>query len=115
MKNSKARNISSKSETCLQVNAFEELISSSKVLNMQIIELSSDGSLETYRVAHEDAVKITSASQSSRTKNHILAAIEQIERGIFYFVPGWIVEDDRIHTHQLTLKHFYENEFCGDF
>ena len=76
---------------------------SSKGLNKQIVEQSSDCPLEKYCKVLDDAENITSTYQDFRTKDHTVTKYERTKGRLLYFHPNKKVKDDQIHKHPLNL------------
>ena len=51
----------------------------------------------------EEAVNVTSTNRGFRTIQHSVATYEQTKKGLSYFYPKRIVEEDGIHTKLLPL------------
>ena len=72
---------------------------SSKRLNKRTLEECGDGGpMSKYRKVLEKAVSVTSTNRGFRTIQHSVATYEQTKKGLSYFYPRRIVEEDRIHT-----------------
>ena len=56
-----------------------------------------------YRKVLEEAVNVTSTNRGFRTMKHSVATYEQTKKGLSYFYPKRLVEEDRIHTKPLDL------------
>ena len=77
---------------------------SSKGLKKRILEECGDGgSMSNYRKVLEEAVNVTSTNRGFRTIQHSVATYEQTKKGLSYFNPKRIVEEDGIHTKPLHL------------
>ena len=77
---------------------------SSKGLNKRTLEECGDGGpMAKYRKVLEEAVNITSTNRGFRTIQHSVATYEQTKKGLSYFYPKRIVEEDCIHTKPLNL------------
>ena len=50
-----------------------------------------------------EAVNVTSTNRGFRTLKHSVATYEQTKKGLSYFYPKPLVEEDRIHTKPLDL------------
>ena len=78
---------------------------SSKGLNKRTLgECGDGGPMPKYRKVLEEAVNVTSTKRGFRTIQHGVATYEQTKKGLSYFYPKRIVEDDGIHTKSLPLK-----------
>ena len=77
---------------------------SSKGLNKRTLEECGDGGpMSKYRKVLEEAVNVTSTNRGFRTIQHSVATYEQTKKGLSYFYPKRIVQDDGIHTKHLHL------------
>ena len=77
---------------------------SSKRLNKRTLEECGDGGPRPkYRKVLEEAVNVTSTNRGFRTSQHSVATCEQTKKGLSYFCPKRIVEEDGIHTKPLPL------------
>ena len=76
---------------------------SSKGLNKRVLEQSGDGPLEKYRKVLNEKVNVFSNNRKFRTNSHSAATYEQVKKGLSYFYPKRIVENDGIHTQPLNL------------
>ena len=76
---------------------------SSKGLNKRTIEDCGDGQMTKYRRVLADQDNVTSTNRGFRTKVLSVATYEQTKKGLSYFYPKRIVEDDGIHTVPLNL------------
>ena len=56
-----------------------------------------------YRKVLEEAVNVTSTNRGFRTMKHSVATYEQTQKGLSYFYPKCLVEQDGIHTKPLDL------------
>ena len=63
-----------------------------------------DGPLSKYRKVLEESVNVTSTNRGVRTIQHNVAMYEQTKKGLSYFHPKRIVEEDGIHTKPLHLQ-----------
>ena len=59
--------------------------------------------MSKYRKVIEKVVNVTSTIRGFRTIQHSNATYEQIKKGLSYFYPKLIVEEDGIHTKPLHL------------
>ena len=59
--------------------------------------------MSNYRKVLEEAVNVTSTNRGYRTIQHSMATYEQTKKGLSYFCPKRIVEEDGIHTKPLPL------------
>ena len=66
-------------------------------------ECGDGGPMSKYRKVLEEAVNVTSTNRGFRTIQHSVATNEQTEKGLSYFNPKRIVEEDGIHTKPLHL------------
>ena len=92
----------SKAHCCYDVTS-NKLKFSSKGLNERVLEQSGDGPVEKYRRVLNEKVNVTSNNTGFRTNNHSVATYEQVKKGLSYFYPKKIVENDGIHTQPLNL------------
>ena len=77
---------------------------SSKGLNKRKLEECGDGGPKSkYRKVLEEAVNVTSTKRGLRTIQHNVATYEQTKKGLPYFCPKRIVEEDGMHTKSLHL------------
>ena len=77
---------------------------SSKRLNKRTLEDCGDGGpMSKYRKVLEESVNVTSTNRGFRTIQHTVATYEQTEKGLSYFYPKRIVEEDGIHSKPLHL------------
>ena len=76
---------------------------SSKGLNKRTLEDCGDGPMSKYRKVLEESVNVTSTNRGFRTIQHSVATYEQTKKGLAYFYPKRIVEDDAIHRQPLHL------------
>ena len=78
---------------------------SSKGLNKRTLEDCGDGGpMSKYRKVFEESVDVTSTKRGFQTIQHSVATYEQTKKGIPYFYPKRIVEEDGIHTKPLHLE-----------
>ena len=72
---------------------------SSEGLNKRALEECGDGGpMRNYGKILEEAVNVTSTNRGFRTIQHSVATYEQTKKGLSYFYPKRIVEEDGIHT-----------------
>ena len=77
---------------------------SSKGLNKRALEDCRDGGpMSKYCKVLEESVNVTSTNRRFRTIQHSVATYEQTKKGLSYFHPKRIVEEDGIHTKHLHL------------
>ena len=76
---------------------------SSKGLKKRTLEDCGDGPMSKYRKVLEEAVNVTSTNRGFGTIQHSVATYEQTKKGLSYFSPKKIVEEDGIHTKPLNL------------
>ena len=77
---------------------------SSEGLNKRTLEEGGDGGpMSKYRKVLEEAVNVTSTNRRFRTIQHSVATYEQTKKGLSYFYPKRIVEEDGIHTKPLHV------------
>ena len=77
---------------------------SSKGLNKRTLEkCGGGGPMAKYRKVLEEAVNVTSTNRGFRMIPHSVATYEQTKKGLSYFYPKRIVEEDGIHTKPLNL------------
>ena len=75
---------------------------SSNGLNKRTLEECGDaGLMSKYRKVLEEAVNVTSTNRGFRTIQHSVATYEQTKKGLSYFYPKRIVEEDGILTKPL--------------
>ena len=81
---------------------------SSKGLNKRTLKEYGDGGPRPKnRKVLEEAVIVTSAKRGFRTFQHSVATYEQTKKGLSYFYPKRIVEEDGIHKKPLPLFFYY--------
>ena len=73
----------------------------SKGLNKRTLEECGDVPMSKYRQVLEEAVNVTSTNRGFRTKKHSVATYEQTKKGLPYFYPKRLVEEDGIHIKPL--------------
>ena len=61
------------------------------------------GPMSNYRKVLEESVNVTSTKTGCRTIQHSVATYEQTKKGLSYFYPKTIVEEDGIHTKPVHL------------
>ena len=66
----------------------------SKNLNKRTLEDCGDGPMLKYRKVLEESVNVTSTNRGFRTIQHSVATYEQTKKGLSYFYPKRIVEED---------------------
>ena len=77
---------------------------SSKGLNKRTLEECGDGGpMPKYGKVLEEAVNVTSTNRVFRTIQHSVSTYEQTKKGLSYFYPRRIVEEDGIYTKPLHL------------
>ena len=77
---------------------------SSKGLNKSTLEECGDGGpMPKYRKVLEEAVNVTSTNRRFRTIQHSVATYEQTIKGLSYFYPKRIVQEDGLRTKPLPL------------
>ena len=77
---------------------------SSKGLYKRILEeCGHGGPMSKYRKVLVEAVNVTSTNRGFRTIQHSVATYEQTKKGLSYFYPRRIEEEDVIHTKPLPL------------
>ena len=76
---------------------------SSKGLIKRTLEDCCDGPMSKYRKVLEEAINVTSTNRGFRTIQQSVATYEQTKKGLTYFYPKRIVEEDGIHTKPLNL------------
>ena len=76
---------------------------SSKGLKKRTLEDCGDGLMSKYLKGLERAVNVTSTNRGFRTIQHNVATYEQTKKGLSYFCPNRIVEENGIHTKHLHL------------
>ena len=67
------------------------------------MEDSGDGPMAKYRKVLDEAVNVTSTNRGFRAMKHNVVTYEQTKKGLSYFHPKRIVEEDGIHTLPLKL------------
>ena len=72
-------------------------------MNKRTLENCGDGPLAKYRQVLEENVNVSSTNRGFRTNKHVVATYEQTKKGLSYFYPKRIVDDDGIHTRPLLL------------
>ena len=76
---------------------------SSKGLNKRTFEESGDGPMWKYQKVLTEQENVTSTNRGFRTKDHSIATYDQTKKGLSYFYPKRIVEQDGIHTRPLII------------
>ena len=76
---------------------------SSKGLNKRTLEDCGDGPMSKYGKVLEESVNVTSTNRGFRTIHYSVATYEQTKKGLSYFYPKRVVEEDGIHTKPLHL------------
>ena len=79
------------------------LAAKDSIINKRILEDSGDGPMSKYRKVLEESVNVTSTNGGFRTIQHSVATYEQTKKGLTYFYPKRIVQEDGIHTKPLHL------------
>ena len=69
--------------------------------------------MSKYRKVLEAAVNVTSTNRGFRTMKHSVATYEQTKKGLSYFYPKRLVEEDGTHTKPLDLKYFLSKCSCS--
>ena len=59
--------------------------------------------MSKYRKVLEEAVNVTSTKRGFRMIQHNVATYEQTKKGLSYFYPKRIVQEDGVHTKPLHL------------
>ena len=59
--------------------------------------------MSKYREVLEEAVNVTSTNGGFRTMKYSVAANEETKKGLSYFYPKRLVEEDGVHTKPLDL------------
>ena len=59
--------------------------------------------MSKYRKVLQEEVNVTSTNRGIQTIQHSVATYEQTKKGLSYFYPKRIVEEDGIHTKPLHL------------
>ena len=62
--------------------------------------------MSKYRKVLEKAVNVTSSNRGLRTMKHNVATYQQTKKGLSYFYPERLVDEDGIHTKPLDLYIF---------
>ena len=91
------------SKSCCYDKQTNKYKFSSKGLNRRTLEDCGDGPMSRYRKVLEESVHVTSTNRGFRTIQHSVATYEQTKKGLSYFYPKRIVEEDGIHTKPLHL------------
>ena len=79
-------------------------LAASKWLNKRTLEeCGGGGPMSKYRKVLEEAVNGTPTNRGFRTIQQSVATYEQTKKGLSYFYPKRIVEEDGIHTKPLHL------------
>ena len=60
--------------------------------------LCGHGLMSNYRKVLEEAVEITSKNRGFRTMKHSVATYEKKKKGLSYFYPKCLAEEDEVHT-----------------
>ena len=76
---------------------------SSKGPNKRTMEDCGDGPMTKYRKVLEETVNVTSTNRGFRTMKHSVATYEQTKKGLSYFYPKCLVEEDGIYTKPLDF------------
>ena len=77
---------------------------SSKGFNKRTLEeCGGGGPMSKYRKVLEEAVNVTLINRGFRTIQHSVATYEQTKKGVSYFHPKRIEEEDGINTKPLLL------------
>ena len=79
---------------------------SNKGLNKIILEDCGYGPVSKYRKVLEEAVNLTSINRAFRAMKHSVPTYEQTKKGLSYFNPKRLVEEDGKHTKPLDLQVF---------
>ena len=59
--------------------------------------------MSKYRKVLEETVNVNSTNRGFRTMKHSVATYEQTRKGLSYFHPKRLVDEDGIHTQPLDL------------
>ena len=59
--------------------------------------------MSKYRKVLEETVNVTSTNRGFCTIDHNVGTYEQTKKGLSYFYPKRIVQDDGTHNHPLTI------------
>ena len=92
----------SKTYCCYDSNSNKYKFSS-KGLNKRTLEDCGDGPMAKYRKVLDEFLDVTSTERGFRTVHHSVATYEQTKKGLSYFYPKRIVDDDGIHTRPLNF------------
>ena len=76
---------------------------SSKGLNKRTFEDSGDGPMAKYQEVLTEQENVTSTNRGFRAKDRSIATYEQTKKGLSYFYPKRIVEQDGIHKLPLNI------------
>ena len=77
---------------------------SSKGFNKKTLEDCGDGGpMSKYCKVLQESVDVTSTNRGFRMIQHSIATYEQTKKGLSYFYPKRIAEEDGIHTKPLHL------------
>ena len=60
--------------------------------------------MSNYRKVLEEAVNVTSTNRGFRTIQHSVSTYDRRKKGLSYFYPKRLVEEDGIHTKPLHLQ-----------
>ena len=88
---------------CCYDKKTDKIKFSSKGLNKRTLQEAGEGPLEKYRRVLVEMENIKSTNRGFKVHNHAVATYEQTKKGLSYFYPKRIVEDDGIHTLPLSL------------
>ena len=76
----------------------------SKDINKRTLEdCGNGGPMSKYRKSLEESVKVTSTNRGFRTIQHSAPTYEKTNKGLSYFYPKRMVEEDGINTKPLHL------------
>ena len=75
-------------------------------LNKSTLEDCGDRPMSKHRKMLEEAVNVTSTNRGFQTMKHSVVTYKQTKKGLPYFYPKCLVEEDGIHTKPLVLSIF---------
>ena len=95
--------VSSKTYCCYDKHTNKYKFSSKRLNKRTLEDCGDGGSMSKYRKVLEESVNVTSTNRGFRTIQHSVATYEQTKKGLSYFYPRRIAEEDGIHTKPLHL------------
>ena len=93
----------SKTYCCYNKRTNKHKFSSKGLIKRTLEECADGGAMAKYRKVLEEAVNVTSTNRGFRTSQHSVATYEQTKKGLSYFYPKRIVEEDGIQKKPLNL------------